>query len=458
MPMILAIGEDPQWTADLQRAVENSHQVRFWPNGQPISSVLCKRHFEIILLSLQLKSTGSFNLLKRIRLTHPHTPILALSEVEKPSLVAKAMKGGVFDFIARPFTREKMLLAIDRALEDRRLRNEIDYLRREQDILYDFNRIIAHSPAMRQTILTLKKISRTDAPILVTGEPGTGKSFLSGAVHFNSMRKAKPFVKVNCANRPENLMESELFGHEKGAFTGADKARVGRLEQAAGGTVFLNEVGELSAALQAKVLRVLEERAFERLGGNQTIPCDVRIIAATHQTPAALAAGGSLGAGLYRRLDALRVDLPPLRERKECIVPLAMHLLETACRRLRLGGRIRGFTQEALRQFKAYAWPGNIRQLANTIERAVILEETDLIRPENIMLPDPAGHPRSQDPAADTPMRSLLLQEKETIVQALEESLWVQKDAARLLDISARALNYKIKRLGITHPRWRRNV
>lgn len=458
MSMILAIEEDTRWTADLRRAVETDHQIRFWPNGQPISTLLQKRHFEIILLSLQLKSIGSFNLLKRIKLTSPHTPVLAISEIEKPSLLVKALKGGAFDFVSKPFTREKMLLAIARALENRQLRNEIDYLRREQDILYDFGQIVAHSAAMRQTILTLKKFSKTDSTILVTGETGTGKSFLSGAVHFNSWRKAKPFIKINCANIPENLMESELFGHEKGAFSSADKTRVGRIEQGKGGTVFLDEIGELSMSLQAKLLRVLEERSFERVGGNKTIHSDVRIIAATNRNLEEQVADGSFRGDLYYRLNVLRVHLPPLRDRRECIVPLSQHLLADVCRKLRLTGRIRGFTRDSLRQFKRYSWPGNIRQLANTIERAVILEETELIRPENIMLPDLFPDEKHGSPAIEPPLRSLLNQEKETVIQALEESLWVQKDAAHLLDISPRALNYKIKRLGITHPRWRKNV
>jgi DNA-binding NtrC family response regulator len=458
MPTILAIEDDPEWMAFLKKAVGRDHEVRFWSNSEPISTVLQKKHFEIIILSLQVKGIGSFNLLKRIRFTNPHTPVLAISSVEKPSLIVKALKGGAFDFVPKPFTKEKILLAITRALENRLLKNEIDYLRHEQDVLYDFNQIIAESPAMRDTIATLKKFSKTDSTILVTGETGTGKSFLSGAVHFNSRRKKRPFIKINCANIPESLMESELFGHEKGAFTSANKTRVGRLEQAKGGTVFLDEIGELSLALQAKLLRVLEEKSFERVGGNKTIYSDVRIIAATNRKPEEQVANGSLRGDLYYRLNILRVHLPPLRERRECIVPLAQHLLADISRMLRLTGIIRGFTRETLRRLKSYAWPGNIRQLANTIERAVILEETELIRPENIMLPDPFSYKQPDNPPIEPVQRSLVSQEKEMIIQALEESLWVQKDAAALLGISPRAMNYKIKRLGITHPRWRKNV
>jgi DNA-binding NtrC family response regulator len=383
--------------------------------------------------------------------------VVVTSEAEKPSLVTKALRGGAFDFLPKPFSREKILLTIERAIEDRQLRNEIDYLRHEQDVLYDFSRIIAESQSMRQAIFTLKKFSKVDGTILITGETGTGKSFLSGAVHFNSRRKKKPFIKVNCASIPENMIESELFGHEKGAFEGAVKTRVGRLEQGKGGTLLLDEFTGLRLPLQAKLLRFLEEKAFERVGGNQTIHSDVRIIAASHREPEAQVAAGAFHEDLYYRLNTLRVHLPPLRERRECILPLAHYLLGNICGRLRVS-KIRGFARQTLRQFKKYSWPGNIRQLANTIERAVILEESDLIRPKNIMLPDPSSYEEPIPVAPEPAQRSLVSHERETIIQALEDSRWVQKDAAYLLDISPRALNYKIKRLGITHPRWRKNV
>jgi transcriptional regulator with PAS, ATPase and Fis domain len=200
-------------------------------------------------------------------------------------------------------------------LENKGLKNEIDYLKREQDVIYDFERIIANSQTMKRMIATLKKFSNTDSTILITGETGTGKSFLSGAVHYNSRRSNKTFIKINCANITETLLESELFGHEKGAFTGANKTRVGRLEQGNGGTVFLDEIGEMTPTLQAKLLRVLEEKSFERVGGNRTIHSDVRIIAATNRKPEEQVSEGKFREDLYYRLNVLRVQLPPLRER-----------------------------------------------------------------------------------------------------------------------------------------------
>ncbi|MCD6295753.1 MAG: sigma-54-dependent Fis family transcriptional regulator, partial [Deltaproteobacteria bacterium] len=257
-------------------------------------------------------------------------------------------------------------------------------------------------------------------------------------------------------NIPEALLESELFGHEKGAFTGANKLRVGRLEQGNGGTVFLDEIGEMTQGLQAKLLRVLEEKSFERVGGNRTIHSDVRIICATNRHPEQQVKEGNFREDLYYRINILRVHLPPLRERRECIEILAHFLMEKSCRNLKK--KIKGFSLETLEAFKNYTWPGNIRQLANIIERAVILEESPFIQLENTTLQEPPHAKPKHEPLPSHPVHSIRDQEKEIIIKALEESLWVQKEAAKLLDITPRTLNYKIKKFGISHPRWRKNI
>jgi DNA-binding NtrC family response regulator len=453
---ILIIDERLDWWTDLKPDLEAHHIFKTWPVDIDIADYLKKEEYEIILLSFQLKRCDSFTLLNQINQVSPHTPVIGLSDLEEADLIVRAVKKGAFDVIIKPFLKEKMLLAIERGLENRHLRNEIDYLKREQDIIYDFNRIIAFSPSIKRMISTLKKFSQTDSTILITGETGTGKSFLSGAVHYNSHRRNKPFIKINCANLPETLLESELFGHEKGAFTGANKTRVGRLEQAKDGTVFLDEIGEMSAALQAKLLRVLEEKSFERVGGNRTITSDVRIIAATNRKPEDQVSEGSFREDLYYRLNVLRVHIPPLRERHECIEPLSDYLLDKICRNLKK--KISGFAPQVLEAFKSYSWPGNIRQLANTIERAAILEETTQVEPQHIILPDLKKSPSlSDDAPTPRPAESLADKEKETILNALEECLWIQKDAARKLGITPRALNYKVKKFNITHARWRKN-
>jgi DNA-binding NtrC family response regulator len=455
MSRILIIEENRKWRETLKEFLIPSHHLTYWPDGKYIATILNKEHFEIVLLNIQLQQADSFGLLNQIRQVSPRTPIIATSEIEEASLIVKAVKEGAFDVIIKPFSKEKILLSIQRGLETKGLKNEIDYLKREQDVVYDFDRIIAFSRPMQKMIGTLKKFSQTDSTILITGETGTGKSFLSGAVHYNSSRRNKTFIKINCANIPETLLESELFGHEKGSFTGANKTRIGRLEQGHGGTVFLDEIGEMSPELQAKLLRVLEEKSFERVGGNKTIHSDVRIIAATNRKPEEQVAEGKFREDLYYRLNVLRVHIPPLRERLECIEPLSFYLLDKTCRGLKK--KIEGFSQEALEAFKSYTWPGNIRQLANTIERAAILEESNTIHTESIILPEFNQHPVEPNIVEVEPSNTLDDRERETILKALEDSLWIQKEAANRLGISPRALNYRIQKHGITHTRWRKN-
>ncbi|CAB5115160.1 Two-component system response regulator protein [Olavius algarvensis associated proteobacterium Delta 3] len=460
MARILIIESDFSFWTSIQDKLEVHHAFHLLPLGKDLRRHLLKNYYDLILLNFSLTGESEFSSLEEIQLVSPHTPIIAMSEFENADLIVRTMKKGVFDFLVKPFTTEKILLCIKRGLEHRHLKHEIDYLKHSQEYIYDFDQIVSVSPVMKRVIATLRKFSRTDATVLITGETGTGKSFLSGAVHYNSSRKKKPFIKINCANLPESLLESELFGHEKGAFTGADRTRVGRLEQARGGTIFLDEIGELSGSIQAKMLRVLEEKSFERIGGNKTIYSDVRIIAATNRKPEEQVASGAFREDLYYRLNVLRIHLPPLRERKECIEPLSQFLLNRICRNLRKN--LEGFSPDAEHTLRNYFWPGNIRELANIIERAAILEEEPLIRAEHIRLSEllASGPDNDSSEIGDNNTRTadfLSSREKENIIQALESCLWIQKDAAHRLGISPRALNYKIKKLGITHPRWLKN-
>ena len=453
MSRLFIVETDRAWEKCLLDALGTSHELNFWTSGKDVFNELKLHHCDVIILDLQLQQTDPFDLLRWIKTTLPHASVITTSPVEKASLVVRAIKEGAFDFIAKPFSAVKIQHVVDQALEKSSLKNEIDYLRHGQDVIYDFDRIIAFSPIMKEIITTLKKFAKTDSTILMTGDTGTGKSFLAGTIHFNSHRRSRPFVTINCANIPETLLESELFGHEKGAFTGADKLRIGRFEQARGGTLFLDEIGEISLSLQTKLLRVLDEKAFERVGGNQTIRSDVRVIVATNRNLEQQVAEGRFREDLYYRINILSVKLPPLRERKECIAPLASWLLEKACTTLKK--KIAAFSPASIEWLKAYDWPGNIRQLANTIERAVILEENPVIHRENVFIPE-LGRSSQAPPAADS-SRPLETGETKLILDALQKSLWVQKDAARLLGVSPRALNYKIKKFGITHPGWLKN-
>ena len=460
MARVLVIEENAHWKDLLSVALSDTHTVGYWSNGKDVEPTLKDNSGDVIILDLSLQGHDPFLLLDMLRSEIPNVPVIVTSEEENAQLVVKAIKHGAFEFLAKPYSKERVVQVVGQALENRSLKNEIDYLRHEQDIIYSFDRIIAESPSMKQVIATLKKFAQTDGTILITGETGTGKSFLSGAIHFNSKRHKKPFIKINCTNIPETLLESELFGHERGAFTGANKTRVGRFEQANGGSAFLDEIGEMTLDLQAKLLRVLDEKSFERVGGNRTIHSDLRVITATNKPLEQQVATGKFREDLYYRINVLTIHLPPLRERKACIKPLSEFLLKKSSRSLRK--EIKGFSAEVMERFEAYSWPGNIRQLANTIERAVILEDSDVIGEENISLVKPIVSASTEadtllEPEAVRSTQPLSEHEKDLILKTLEETLWIQKDAADKLGISPRALNYKIRKLGITHPRWRKN-
>lgn len=453
MLKILVLDKDKQSKRSLSNALGKTYEMKFWSNGKDLSEELISSHYDVIILDLEHGQETAFDLLRDIKTATPYTPVIMTSQSEKAELIVKAIKQGAFDYVVKPYFAARIQHVVQHALEHQGLKYEIDYLRREQDIVYNFNQTIAVSPSMKDIIKTLKKFSETDATILITGETGTGKSFLSGTIHFNSQRRNRPFIKINCANIPETLLESELFGHEKGAFTSADKLRIGRFEQAHGGTMFLDEIGEIGLPLQSKLLRVLEEKAFERVGGNKTIQSDVRVIAATNKNLEQLITEGKFREDLFYRINVLFAKLPPLRERKQCIEPLTYSLLNKICRSL--GKKIVGFSPTVLEKIIVYPWPGNIRQLANTIERAAILEDGAIIQASSISMPEPIKITESH--AEDNPPESLEMGEKEHILKALEENLWIQKDAAKTLSISPRTLNYKIKKFNISHPRWRKN-
>jgi len=451
---ILIIGEigvDVQAFAD---ALAQEFTLSLAPTVLDAGKRMQKEVFALIILDVAEGDGQMTEILKTLQQMSPSTPILVTSSSPDARVIVDAVKAGAADFIARPFAGEKLRISVHRALEARSLRNEIDYLRREQDVVYDTERIISVSPAMQKAMASIRRLAQTESTVLITGETGTGKSFVSGNIHFNSPRRHKPFVKVNCANIPETLLESELFGHERGAFTGADKTRAGRFEQAHGGTLFLDEFCELSFGLQSKLLRVLEDKSFERLGGNKTIRSDVRVIAATNRDIEALVGQGRFREDLYYRINVLRIHLPPLRERRPDIEPLGHYLLGKLCRSLKK--KIDGFSPQVLSMLQAYDWPGNIRQLSNTIERSILVEDGNVIQAESISLPE-IRKPAAEIETAPANLKLTAEQEKEMIHRALEDNLWIQKDAALQLGISPRALNYRVKKLGISHHRWRKN-
>ena len=304
----------------------------------------------------------------------------------------------------------------------------------------------------------MRKVAKSNTTILIRGETGTGKELIAGAIHHNSLRAGRNFVKVNCAALQENLLESELFGHEKGAFTSADKQRIGRFEQADGGSMFLDEIGDMSPSTQAKILRVLQEHEFERLGGTRTLKVDVRLIAATNRNLAGMVASGLFREDLYYRLNVVSVEMPPLRDRKEDIAALAAFFIRKFCAELKK--KIDGLSPEAQKLLMRYNWPGNIRELENCLERAVLLAEWPIIAVDDLRVGDSVGAAGDEKgaPVVRIPPTGIALEEieRQALIEALRMSNWVQKDAAELVGISPRVINYKIKTLGIEIPKGRR--
>ena len=451
---VLAYKCPPESRLSIETALAASFELTFHNDPALFQTEVSKKPYDIIFMNFQPENGKKFKLLEKIQEQTPFTPVIITCESEDSIHIDKRLEPVVYDILNLPLSPGRVKRTVRQALYKRQQENELAYLRRTQDIVYSFDRIIAESESFKAIIKSLKKFAATDATILITGNTGTGKSFLSGTVHYNSPRRNLPFIKINCANIPETLLESELFGHEKGSFTGADKQRIGRFEQADGGTIFLDEIGEIPLEIQAKLLRVLDEKSFERVGGNKTIKVDVRLIAATNKDLPRLIEAGRFREDLYYRISVLPVHLPSLKDRPRCVVPLAQKLLEKSTTSLNKGN-ITGFRPEVLAMIQGYEWPGNIRQLANTIERAVILEEEDRIGLSSMHIPE-TGQPASTAPLIEA-AESLEVHERELIIKALTENLWVQKDAARRLGISPRALNYKIKKFGITHQNWRKH-
>jgi len=449
---VLAYECSPENRSRIEKALASTFDLTFQNDPHSFQLAMSKKQYDVIFMHIPRENGRRIDLLEKIHDHTPFTPIIVTCDSEDTLLLDKALEPGIYDVLAHPLSAATIKRTVRQALHQRQLTNELAYLRRTQDIVYSFDRIIAESDNFRAIIKSLRRFAATDATILITGNTGTGKSFLSGTVHYNSPRRDQPFIKINCANIPEALLESELFGHEKGSFTGADKQRIGRFEQADGGTIFLDEIGEIPMEIQSKLLRVLEEKSFERVGGNKTIKVDVRLIAATNRDLGQRILAGKFREDLFYRLNVWPVPLPPLKERPSCLVPLAQKLLEKALASMKKN-HIAGFAPEVLAMIQEYDWPGNIRQLANTIERAVILEDGDRISLSSLQIPE-LGRTMAPMIQVTEPLEA---HERELILKALTDNLWVQKNAARCLGISPRALNYKIKKFGITHPNWRKH-
>ncbi len=461
MGRILVADDHDALRRGIARALtEAGHEVEQAANGNAAIERLHGSQFDVVLSDLKMGGSDGLDVLRTARTLQPATAVILMTAFGTVQTAVEALKIGAFDYVQKPFEIEEMEVKIEKALELRRLRHEVDYLRHTQNDIYEFSRIIGASGALQRVLDIVRKVSKSNTTVLIRGETGTGKELIAGAVHHNSPRSPRNFVKVNCAALPENLLESELFGHEKGAFTGADRQRVGRFEQADGGSILLDEVGDMSPSTQAKILRVLQEHEFERLGGTRTLKVDVRVIAATNRNLANMVADRTFREDLYYRLNVVTIEVPPLRERKDDIAELARFFIQRSAGELKK--KIDGLEPAAERLLERYMWPGNIRELENTIERAVLLTDGPYLTVDDLRLGELAvgGDPQEAVPAVTIPPTGIPLGEieRQALVEALRMSNWVQKDAAELLCISPRVMNYKIKTLGIELPRTRRSV
>ena len=434
------------------------HELEEAANGNAAIERLHQGQFDVVLCDLKMGGSDGLDVLRTSRALHPTTAVILMTAFGSVHTAVEAMKIGAFEYVQKPFEIEEMEVKIEKALGHRRLKYEIDYLRHTQQDIYGFTRIVGASGALQRVLDIVRKVAKSNTTVLIRGETSTGKKLIAGAIHHNSTRAGRNFVRVNCAALQENLLESELFGHEKGAFTGADRQRIGRFEQADGGSLFLDEVAGMSPNTQAKILRVLQEHEFERLGGTRTIRAEVRVIAATNRSLADMVTAGLLREDLYYRLNVVSVEMPPLLQRKEDISELAGFFIKRFAGELRK--KIANIDPAAEELLKRYSWPGNIRELENTMERAILLTEGPIITCDDLRLGElsTGTSPTEAAPVVRIPPTGIALEEieRQAVVEALNMSNWIQKDAAELLAISPRVMNYKIKTLGIELPRSRR--
>jgi DNA-binding NtrC family response regulator len=424
---------------------DRGYEVQQAESGEAALARLAEFAFDVIVTDLRLPGIDGTSVLDAAVERYPDIVAIVVTGYGTVKDAVEAIKRGAWDFVSKPFQIDELLHVLESALEQRRLKSENAYLRAQLDQRYRFEGIVGKSPAMKKLFHMLETIASTSSTILITGETGTGKEVVARAIHHNSPRRTQRFVALNCSAIPETLLEAELFGHVRGAFTGAVGNRQGRLEQAHKGTLFLDEVGTMSTALQAKLLRVLQEREFERVGDSNTTRVDVRVIAATNSDLARMVAGGEFREDLYYRLNVIPVSLPPLRERKEDIPLLVQKFLD---------GKAQTVSQEAMRALMAYPWPGNVRQLENVIERAVALsggraqiEVSDLPPDMSQVAAAPA------DTIVSLPDDGLDLDafvasiERQLIERSLERTGGNKGQAARLLNLKRTTLVEKLKRL-----------
>jgi len=441
---ILVVDDEPLVRNFLREVLEaEDYEVLTTEDGLSALKEVERGGIDLVITDVRMPKLNGIDLLKEVKKRSPSTLVVVITAYGTIENAVEAMKNGACDYITKPLSPEQIKLAIQKASQHKNLLNENRYLRSEVSQRYNFEQLIGRSPQMRRVYEMIDRVAPTNATVLIQGESGTGKELVARAIHYRSPRKDKPFVKVNCAALPEDLLESELFGHERGAFTGAVSKREGRFELADRGTLLLDEISETSPAFQAKLLRVLQEQEFERVGGSKTIKVDVRVIATTNKDLKQAIREGKFREDLYYRLNVLPIYLPPLRERKEDIPLLVQHFLEKYSRQN--GLRIKSLSKKCLDMMMQYEWPGNVRELENVIERAVVMSEGETIFPENISLSSPVQKMGLSFPEEIT----LEEMEKRLILHTLQRTGGNRTEAAKILGISVRTVRNKLKKYGM---------
>ena len=450
MPDVLLVEDKESLRRVLRMTLEAAgYSVTEAADAQAAIEEISRVPHKIVLTDLRMPNGSGIDVLRAAKVADHDVPVIVMTAYGSIDEAVQAMKDGAHDFLQKPVDSNHLLLLVERALEQSRLRTENLLLREEWSKRYGFPRIIGESEAIKRAVAETQRVAQTDATVLLLGESGTGKELFARAVHHLSNRRDKPFVAINCAAIPETLIENELFGHERGAFTGAAERRLGKFDLAAGGTVFLDEIGELPLAMQGKLLRAIEEKAVDRIGGKSPIPVDVRVVAATNKDLRAAVDDGEFRGDLFFRLAVFPIVIPPLRERGEDVVLLARHFAAQIGKELR--GREATLIESSITAIRAHAWPGNVRELENSIERACILSDGSELEPRDLGLAADAGADAKvlnlnlSGSLAEATDRTVKLVERQKIAEALAAYDGNKTRAAEGLGVSYKTLLTKIK-------------
>ena len=454
LPPLLVVDDEKNMRLSLQTVLEGeSYEVRLADSAEAGLKLIQQETFFMVITDARLGGMSGYEFLKMVAEKQPDLPVIMITAYATPKLAVQAIKSGAIDYLAKPFEPDELLHAVGRCAERHRLLTENAALRARAGNGIRIENIVGDSPKIRELRQLIQTVAPTDATVLILGESGTGKELIAGAIHFHSRRSSANYIRLNCAAIPETLLESELFGYERGAFTGAHRTKRGYVEEADGGTIFLDEIGDMSRPLQAKLLRFLEDGSFTRVGGTQELRVQVRLIAATNRNIVDAIRKGEFREDLFHRLNVMQFRPPPLRERGTDIALLARNFLRVFA--LKLGRTVKDISPLAMHALQAHSWPGNVRELRNVIERAVILEPSEFIQPAS--LPDFEVESRLRDGPVEKSGSSrrgslpeaLLSFEKEMILDALEASDGSLSKAAAALDLSRHSLRYRMGRLGL---------